>query len=418
MIDLTNQMIHRIGNLDIQNERISYQMSTGRIIDKGSDDSVLYGRYLDIEDKLRTYEGLETQIEKTTAQNNVADSTINEVKLTIDNIKVDLLKSLNSGMTRSDRLAVATNIEGMRENLITLSNTTVDGEYVFSGSNTTKETFTKDNDFNINGKVEFGGNGHLRNIAVDANVYRDRGVTAHDILMYNTDTTAEDDTISFKQNDKVIDGDGNIWQFIDHDNADTDGNISTGIDYNRIYKMNENGTASSEYLTVTDDAGTPKTYTSETLANATTAGHISTNTSSGLLLETKHNVFEELNVIINALKGYKTQLTDDGNDGKQGVIATDAEVIETLSQSLENISKQYDATNIGHAELGGRNKIFNTALESLSTKVTHYNILMQETNGADMAKLAMESKSLEMTYTALYSTVSKMHQLSLVNFLK
>lgn len=404
MIDLTNQMIYRIGNLDVQNERISYQMSTGKVIDKGSDDSVLYGRYLDVEDNLRTHEGLKIQIEKTTAQNNVADSSVDEIKKTLDNMKVDLLKSLNAGMTRSDRLAVAANMEGMRENLVTLINTTVDGEYLFSGSDTTKRTFTKDDDFSINGKVDFGGNGQLRNIAVDPGVYRDRGVTAHDILMYNTDTSSSDDKISFKEVDFVVDENGNTWQ------------LNAGK--TQLLKLNESGAASTEYLEVTNDGGIPKTYTSETILAAKTANRISDNTATGLLLESKHSVFEDLNVIINSLKGYSTQLTDDANDGKQGTIMTDGDVRATLSTYLEKMSSQYDATNIGHAELGGRNKIFNTALESLTAKVTHYNILMQETNGADMAKLAMESKSLEMTYNALYSTVSKMHQLSLVNFIK
>ncbi|MCK5295069.1 MAG: flagellin [Arcobacteraceae bacterium] len=403
MIDLTSSMMYRIGNLDVQNERISYQMSTGKVIDRGSDDSVLYGRYLDVEDNLRTHEGLKVQIEKTTAQNNVADSSVDEIKKTLDSMKVDLLKSLNSGMTRSDRLAVATNMEGMRENLITLSNTTVDGEYLFSGSNTTKQTFIKDNDFEVTGKVDFGGNGHLRNIAVDPGVYRDRGVTAHDVLMYSVDTSSAEDKISFQEVDIVVDENGNTWKL----NGSKD----------QLVKLNEQGVETAEYLKVTNDGGTPKTYTSETLTDANNASRIKDSTASGLLLEAKHSIFEDLNVIINALKGYNTQLTDDANDGKQGTVATDEEVRDTLSNYLGKLSNQYDATNIGHAELGGRNKIFETALESLTAKVTHYNILMQETNGADMAKLAMESKSLEMTYNALYSTVSKMHQLSLVNFI-
>ena len=404
MIDLTNNMIYRIGNLDTQNERISYQMSTGKVIDKGSDDSVLYGRYLDVENNLRIHEGLKIQIEKTTAQNNVADSSVGEMKKTLDSMKVDLLKSLNAGMTRPDRLAVASNMEGMRENLITLVNTTVDGEYLFTGSNTTKQTFKKDDNFQINGKVEFGGNGHLRNVAVGPGVYRQRGVTAHDILMYNTDTSAAGDKIVFQENDKVIDQNGNTWKL----NGAKD----------QLVKYNEQGVATTEYLNVSDDGGTPKTYTSETLSAAKSNNHITDNTASGLLIETKHNVFDDLNVIINALKGYKTKLTDDADDGKRGAIATDEEVRDILSSNLEKISKQYDAINIGHAELGGRNKIFNTSLESLTAKVTHYNILMQETNGADMAKLAMESKSLEMTYQALYTTIGKMNQLSLINFLK
>ena len=404
MIDLTNQMIYRIGNLDVQHERISYQMSTGKVLDRGSDDSVVYGKYLDIEDNLRTYEGLETQVKKTTAQNNVADASVGEMKLIIDSVKIDLLKSLNAGMSRSDKVAVATNISGMRENLITLANTQINGEFLFTGSNTTKQTFLKDDDYKINGKVNFQGNASLRSIAVERGVYRDRGITAHDVLMYDSDTSSLDNKISFNQDEIVIDENGNTWKL---NNAE-----------NKLVKFNTNGTVSNDYLDVIDDGNTPKTFTSETLDNAKTNGHISSKTHSGLLLQTKHNIFDDLNVIINALKGYGTKNTDDANNGKQGAIIDDGEVSNVLSSYLEKISTQYDATNVGHAKLGGRNKIFNTSLDNLSTKIVHFNILMQETNGADLAKLAMESKSLEMTYSALSSTVSKMNELSLINFLK
>jgi flagellar hook-associated protein 3 FlgL len=93
-------------------------------------------------------------------------------------------------------------------------------------------------------------------------------------------------------------------------------------------------------------------------------------------------------------------------------------VDDILRTSLENTSKQFNFSNIGHAELGGRNNIFNIALERIDAKVVHYNILMQETSGADLSKLAMESKSLDLTYQALYSTIAKINQLSLVNLLK
>jgi flagellar hook-associated protein 3 FlgL len=35
----------------------------------------------------------------------------------------------------------------------------------------------------------------------------------------------------------------------------------------------------------------------------------------------------------------------------------------------------------------------------------------------DLTKVAMQAKALELTYTALYSTINKTNQLSLVNFL-
>ena len=417
MIDLTNQMSYRIGSLDVQNQRISYQMSTGKKLENGSDDAVLYGKVVNIESNLRTYEGLKTQIERTTAQNSVADGSINEVKKVLDTIKVDLLKSLNSGMSRSDRVAVAKNIEGMRDNLLSLMNTQIDDEFIFSGSNTTIPTYEKDADFKINGQVDFKGNGHLRNIAVEPNVYRERGVTAYDVLMYNNDTTAVDEAISFTARETVVDEYGNTWKL----NASKDKLVKHKEDGTISQYVDSTGTLHDEYLVVTADANTPKKYTSETISTAIAASpkHISDKTASGLLLEAKHNVFDDLNIMINSLYGYSTKQTDDpATNGQKDAVIDDESVRQILSNTLELMSNQFDATNIAHAELGGRNRIFESSLERLNSKVTHYNILMQETNGADMAKLAMESKSLEMTYNALYSTVSKMHQLSLVNFIK
>lgn len=414
MIDLTNQMSYRISNLDIKSQRISYQMSTGTKLENGSDDAVLYSKYLDIQSNLRTTEGLKVQIEKTDAQNNVADSTVGEVKKVLDAIKVDLLKTLNAGMSRNDKKAVARNMEGMRDNLLTLVNTQTDGEFLFSGSNTSQQTYEKDANFKVNGQVDFKGNGHLRNIAVEPNVYRNRGVTAYDVLMYNTDTSEIDGTINFTEHENVVDENGNRWKFI-------------GGDKTKLYKIKEDGSISSfvdggvlkqEYIPIVATTGTPISYTTDTIANAKTAGTISDNTSSGLLLEVKHNFFDEMNIIINALDGYKTIQDDSSTNGEKGTLADDGEVQNILSNSLGLVTDQFINTNIGHAELGGRNKIFEISLERTVSKITHYNILMQKTNGADLGKLAMESKSLELTYSALYSTISKMNNLSLVNFLK
>jgi flagellar hook-associated protein 3 FlgL len=479
-------------------------MSTGKILDDGSDDAVLYSKVIDIESNLRTYEGLQTQIERTTAQNEVSDSSINEVKNTLDAMKVDLLKSLNSGMTRPDRVAVAKNMEGMRDNLYSLMNTQIDDEFIFSGSDTTIKSYEKDTDFKINGQVDFNGNGHLRNIAVEPNTYRERGVSAYDVLMYNTDTSANDGTITFTQQETVVDEYGNTWKLNDTKDKlvkyKEDGTVSQFVkadgsladeflaiksvvhnpqefqikkevreDDKFTIDITKNGSTDTiEYTAVAGDSAedvarelaeqinnlsymsatsdgegnieytstekfnaelstTSKTalfewpegtYTTETINDALVNENISSRTESGLLLETKHNLFDDLNIMINALYGYSTIQSDTAGNGRKDEVIDDESVRKILANSLEHMSDQFDATNIGHAELGGRNRIFVNALDTINSKVTHYNILMQETNGADMGKLAMESKALELTYNALYSTVSKMNQLSLVNFLK
>lgn len=77
-----------------------------------------------------------------------------------------------------------------------------------------------------------------------------------------------------------------------------------------------------------------------------------------------------------------------------------------------------DAINNAHADLGGKNKFLPSYFRKIKPEnPTQYNVLSQEIGGADLTKVAMEAKALELTYTALYSTISKTNQLSLVNFL-
>jgi len=497
MIDMTGQMMNRVTNLNKQNERISYQMSTGKVLNHGSDDSILYAQTLDIEDNVRVYTGLKEQIEKTTAQNTVANSSLDEIKLSIDSIKVDLMKSMNAGMDVSSRTALATNLYGLRENLLTIVNTTIDGQHIFAGSDTTKQTFVKDKDFDSNGKIYYNGDAILRQVAVEPATYRDRGVTGFDVLMYNTDTavagaTGDKGTLSFGEQERIIDEDGLEWKLTDTltvggtveagdefhitiagktitvpapdttttntakaitdainaddtmselvtatingsdvvisskiggDSFDTvistteagggaaDNQTFTIASHDKIQKFDKNGdlVIPEVEIVVTNDAKTPPTYT--TGAVQTTIGGVEDKDTR--FLEAKHNYFDDLNIMINALKGYATK-----DNGKKDYPIDKQDIDKTLNFSLDHTTRQYEATNIGHAELGGRNNIFNISLERIDSKLVHYNILMQKTSGADMSKLAMESKSLEMTYQALYSTVSKMHSLSLLNYIK
>jgi len=127
MIDSSRSMLFHIGNLNSESQRISYQMGTGKNQDKGSEDAMLHSRIINIQDKLRVTESLKLQITKSNVINEVSDSSMEEMKLSLDSIKVDLLKGLNAGMDRSDKLALATNLRGIRDNMYDMTNVRVDG---------------------------------------------------------------------------------------------------------------------------------------------------------------------------------------------------------------------------------------------------------------------------------------------------
>ena len=129
--------------------------------------------------------------------------------------------------------------------------------------------------------------------------------------------------------------------------------------------------------------------------------------TDGTKFEAKTNIFDFIDNTVNALK----KVDSYGNP-----ISIDESKVQ-IGISLSGIDKAYNAINIAHADLGGKNQVFEISLERISSKLTQYNILSQQLGAADLTKVAMEAKALELTYTALYSTISKTNQLSLVNFL-
>lgn len=379
MINQTDQMVYRLGNLDALQQKISYQMATRKKLEKGSDDSLLYAREVLVDDKIRTFEGLKTQLERVKGQNNMADSSMAEVKKLIEFTKAELIKA-NTATTSADGMkAIAANLEGLKQNIFDLANTQSEGEYLFSGSDSSVKPFEKDAD----GKISYVGNNTLRKVAVEEGSYRERGITGLDAMMFTASISAPGEVMSFKANDGIIDQDGNTWRL---------------------------NTATNDTLVKYDSYGkaTSTTITPVTL-NATTNSYEATVPATPLdsKFEVKTNIFNIIDDVVNSLK----QIDSSGNP------ITLEQAREGISKGMNDIDKAFSAITVSHAELGGRNKTFEVSLERLSSKLTHYNILSQELGAADLSKVAMEAKSLELTYTALYSTISKMNQLSLVNFM-
>ena len=414
MIDTSRSMLFHIGNLNIESKRISYQMGTGKNLENGSDDSLLHANIIQLEDKLRVTQNLKLQIVKSKAANSVSDSSFKEMKNLLDKVKIDLLKGLNDGMDRSDKLALATNLRGIRENMYDLTNVRVDGEYVFSGSVTTKQTFIKDPDYDQNGKITFEGDNFLRKIAVQPGSYRDRGVTGFEIGFYTASKAITGDSFSFTEGERVLDSEGHEWK-LNSDETKLQRYDHNGVVYHPPVEMDVIN-PSTPAVAIEADAtqqATKRVFTIDgNIPSSITTSAGETINIAHLQFESKHNYFDDLNIIINALEGYSTKL-----DGTKADIIDDALVDDSLRAGLGQTSKQFDYTNIGHGELGGRNHVFNIAHDKLLSQETHYNILLTETSAADMTELAMKSKQLELTYSAVYSTITRMNSLSLVNFL-
>ncbi len=380
MINSLSESIYRLSLLNAEQERISYQSSTGKKIDNGSDDSLVFTKEIYIEDKIAVFDGIKKQIDITAAQNKSADSSLAEIKNIISSLKSEIIRALDDGIDPESKKNIAINLEGMKKNLFLFSNEQSNGEYLFSGTEGTKPPFEQDP---VTGDVTYVGNGYLKKVAVDEGSYRDRGVTGFDMMMNTNDTAYYGEKLTFTANERVVDNSGNEWV------------LDAGVP--QIVKHTEIG-ASTETMPLTEilPATVPATY--ETTNPISTPGQV---------LKSKENIFDVIDTLVNALNQVDST----------GAPITEDQAKAQLKDGLGKVNQAFDSINAAHSALGVRNKIFEVSSEKVSAKITHFNILFRETAGVDLGKVAMEAKALELTFTALYSTVNKMNQLSLVNYI-
>lgn len=376
MISL-NSTTYRLGNLDNYQAKLNFQMG-GSKLQFGSDDSVTFGRLTHTEDKIKTQKGIVEQIERADVLNKTSDTAMKEVKLLLEKIKAQELIKANTSTTSIEGLeAIAGVIEGYKQNLFNLANTQTEGQYVFAGSDASVKPFSMD----AAGKVTYNGDSDLRKIAVDDGSYRERGINGIDAFFYVADSASKGATLTFKDGDRITDQDGKEWVF---DNV-----------ANTLTKTNWDG--STQTLVVTPPVAPATEYTT-TVPN-----------TDGTKFEARRNMFDMLDEAISSLRG----LDSAGNP-----TLTYEDRRTGISKAIDESTKAYDTAIIAHSELGAKNKTFEVSKERAEAKINQLSILEIELGSSNKSEVAVELKALEISYTALYSTINRTFELSLTNFLR
>ncbi|MCT7462539.1 flagellar hook-associated protein 3 [Aliarcobacter cryaerophilus] len=379
MISL-NSTMYRLGNLDKYQAKLNFQMG-GSKLQFGSDDSVTFGRLTHTEDKIKTQKGIVEQIERADVLNKTSDTAMKEVKLLLEKIKAQELIKANTSTTSIEGLeAIAGVIEGYKQNLFNLANTQTEGQYVFAGSDASVKPFSMD----AAGKVTYNGDSDLRKIAVDEGSYRERGINGIDAFFYVADSASKGATLTFKAGDRITDQDGKEWVF---DNV-----------ANTLTKTNWDGSTDKLMPPAVVPPTSPATEYTVTLP-----------TANGTKFEARRNMFDMLDEAISSLRGL---------DSLGNPTLTYEDRRAGISKAIDESTKAYDTAIIAHSELGAKNKTFEVSKERAEAKINQLSILEIELGSSNKSEVAVELKALEISYTALYSTINRTFELSLTNFLK
>jgi flagellar hook-associated protein 3 FlgL len=376
MIKSLDAITYNLSILDERNHKVNTALSTNEALEYGSDDSIKYSYILSFQGDINTYSSIEDNIELSEPFSTSSDSALQQAKDVTDTIKGLLIEANTDTTADEDREVIATQIEDYKDSLLSLANTNVNGQYVFSGVNTDTKPFVEDE---TTGQITYESDNSTKSLNVEKATYVSLGVNGIDAFYYDRETADTGDSLTFTSNEIVLDEDGNQWKLMDVDNNGS---------YDGLYL---NGDSSSTSLAITDNGDGTYTATNSTASELTV----------------KQSIFDALDEVIAALKLEDT----DGNT------ITSDEASAILTQSQTNISDAYDAQNIANSIVGSRQSAINTYADIVSSKLTNLNTLELEYAQADLTSLAIESKALENTYTALYSTINRVNSLSLVNFL-
>ena len=376
MVSSISTIKYNLSLLNQRNEKVTYQMSSGDALQYGSDNSQQYNQILSINNNVNSYSSILERIQLSTAYNTTSDSAVASMKTKMESVESLVKKAITDTTSSDSKVTIADEIESYKNAIYSLANSNTSGQYLFSGNSSSTQAFQKDA---TTGKITYTATNDNKSVNVETGSYTTQGVNGIELLYYTNNTAQAGEDLTFDENEIILDKNGNQYKLLDNDN---DGS------FDGLYL---NGDSSNTPLTVTDNGD----------------GSFTVNNAGTTALQSKYSIFDDLDKIINALK----QQDSSGNT------ITEDEATTLLSDALSTVTNAYDTMNITHAKLGTRTASIENYESIVQSKLTNFNLLQENYSAADLTALAIESQSLESTYTALYSTISKINNLSLVKYL-
>ncbi|MDY2764324.1 flagellin [Campylobacter sp.] len=154
---ITNQLQNRQNLLNYQSsaaknydsiEKLSAHMK----ITKPYEDVGIYVDATRLDYEATTLEQIKEATTKASEFAKNTDQTLNDFADTLDSFKVKLIQAANSGEhSTTSRVAIANDLKAMRDQLVSISNTAINGQYLFSGTAVDTKPISADGTYNGNG---------------------------------------------------------------------------------------------------------------------------------------------------------------------------------------------------------------------------------------------------------------------------
>jgi flagellar hook-associated protein 3 FlgL len=170
-----------ISNLTTLNEKLSTvneQLSTGKKLVHLKDSPSGSAEIVKLNEQLSNIDQYQTNADHSTMFLQAADSALSSVQNLVTSIFTSGSSAVTNANDTNTRAAIASQVRALRDQLLSIANSTVDGRYIFGGSQVTATPFTISGD-----AVTYGGDSEINKISIDDGLQAQVNVPGDDIFL-------------------------------------------------------------------------------------------------------------------------------------------------------------------------------------------------------------------------------------------
>ena len=138
-------LLAALNQSQLESQQASLEISTGRSVNQPSDNPTSFAQLVENNDQATFNAGYLQSISAVQGQLSTADSTLSSITTTLQQAISLGVEGANGTLSDSDRAAIASELQGIQSQLISLANTAYQGRYLFAGTDTGTEPYVLDN---------------------------------------------------------------------------------------------------------------------------------------------------------------------------------------------------------------------------------------------------------------------------------
>lgn len=183
---IANNALKNIRNSMLRREELSEQISTGKKINKPSDDPEKAGKASYFMSRNRLLNSYIDDIKNTRSVLVYYDTALQEMQNVNHRIKELTVQAANGTQTIEDRHHIALELKQLKEHLYKLANTQIGGKYIFGGAKTDIPPVRKENNKVV---INTPQEANIRAKLPIENINVEYGVTVYDVFKTDTGET-------------------------------------------------------------------------------------------------------------------------------------------------------------------------------------------------------------------------------------